>query len=419
MIVRTLKNHKKEIKMGNLSLDDVDNLKKRFPMATPEAINWVVAGGGAVKFLLTANFVHRHGNNLPFVESLRDHKDLDIYVFQSENSCWKIRYPLEIIGTFWGNTYKQFNYNERDIDFSQFFIELLTAYYYGFPIPELQQDTTSLLIDDNHLFTLTPEYLIASRLFNARGIRKGIDDVDVKALIGKFHIDVSRIHQIVKKGSFPFFTEEMIREILQSGNFTSIDAEIKTRAEEVFRHLPHQTRPINSDLLYRNLFKIAESGINEKRFRCAVNFVSSNICITTSPESTDKLFWTFVFFAYHLDNQKYKKRLYKKIQEVATGINTNERHNTWFAIAAETCQALTEFRESLVRKEMELEFEHLAARFIERLFETQFRNVLLAELNFIPSKLAKCREVPEVHNIIQRFAKLIGWRGWKPQGGLQ
>lgn len=209
-----------------LVLEDIDNIRKRYPQRNrgSDKINWVVACGGATKFLLDAYKVEGREIRDSTINDERNHKDLEIYLFGKENLRGKSRNPLDIFGLdFWGPL-KRINYNKKDVPYYGFYVEVMNRYYFGFLLPQ-EKDVVEAKVDGRRIHTLSPEFIIASKLFSTRGIREGIDDEDALKLLQKFHLDNKYLLKLVKSSKFNFLGKDEVDNLeglLESGDFFNI-----------------------------------------------------------------------------------------------------------------------------------------------------------------------------------------------------
>lgn len=221
--------------MGNLSAADIDNLKRHFPPQDPSGRpNWAVAGGGAVKYLLTAQRIEgvRSGYGSP-VEDDRIHKDLDVAVFNPRPAKLRIVYPHEIFRCEFHGTPRRCNYREAEANPTGFYFELFTGYHFGF-VPPRVEDAVLCRSWDEAVWVLRPEYIIASRLFALAPVRPGIDDRDVRRLCARFEIDALKVLGYVAESAYGFIPpDEVVRHIVQP-DLNPLDRLVTARVAESF-----------------------------------------------------------------------------------------------------------------------------------------------------------------------------------------
>jgi len=219
---------------SELNLEDVLNLRRRHPQKQREQPNvqWAIAGGGAVKFLLEATEVAGREIKDSSVQDKRHHKDLEVYLFGEENFHGRVHYPLDLFGVDSQGPLQRINYTAETVPAFGFFIEAMKEFYYGFMNPT-EKDIVSLSVEGHSVYSLSPEFLLASKIFHTSGIREGIDDEDAIQLAAKFQLDEKYLSQLLKNTQFSFLEEGIIgniEELLRGKELYSIvSEEVKKR----------------------------------------------------------------------------------------------------------------------------------------------------------------------------------------------
>ena len=212
----------------DLRLEDVLNIRDRYsPQKRGGEVRWVVLGGGAVKFLLEAEQVTGRAIARPDIADSRDHKDLDIYCFGNENLRGLATLPLEVFGVDNQGPLRRLDYRKMGIPKFAFFVEVGRGYNFGFQLPS-QTDVTEVTIDNEQVYTVSPEFAIASRLFDTRGVRieDGLgDEEDAKRLFERFDIDLDDLYRLRLATPFsilPSNVTENLELLLNKGVFRRI-----------------------------------------------------------------------------------------------------------------------------------------------------------------------------------------------------
>lgn len=193
---------------------DLENLAKRFPMEGASGMpNWVLGGGVAVTTLIQAEAVTGRSPLCPPMSG-RDHKDLDVSVFSSKVvTGLPLEHPHEIYCAQNFGRPVRCAYHARNSYPSGFYFELLRGQYFGFPPPTLW-DVVEVQHGGKHLWTLSPEYIIASRCFSHAPLRGGVDDRDVMDLQQRFLVNETTLAAIVRRSPMRFLTEETIMRLI-------------------------------------------------------------------------------------------------------------------------------------------------------------------------------------------------------------
>lgn len=205
---------------SELCLEDVLNLRKRYPQRKRgKTLNWAVACGSAVKFLLDADRVQGSIASDRSVVDDRVHKDLEIVLFTEDALKHRDKNPHDLFGVdFWGPL--------QDVDYDQpsknhgIYIEALRDHYFGFQPTPTTKDTLDVYLGGNRFTVLSPEFLIASKLFSTIGIREGRDDVDVMKLLQKFKIKQDYLADLLSQTKF--------KEIVTREDLSNLEQEIKS-----------------------------------------------------------------------------------------------------------------------------------------------------------------------------------------------
>lgn len=236
MMMQLLQTQRSRMPSG-LELKDVLNIRNRYPQTKRNGqVNWAVAGGGAAKFLLDADKVKQRKIKNPNIKDGRKHKDLEVYLFGEENLKGKSKNPLDIFGVNFFGPLIHLDYSDNESWLGRgFFIEALKGFYYGFPLPT-EQDAVKTRVNNKGIYTLSPEFIIASKLFGVKGLREGIDDVDSLNLLKKFYVDKEKLEQLAKLSKFSFIGKDEIsnlEELVESKDYYEVVADrIKQKYSE-------------------------------------------------------------------------------------------------------------------------------------------------------------------------------------------
>ena len=207
-----------------LQLEDAENVRNRYPQTNKEnRINWALACGSAAKFLLEADDTKERNIKNGYIPD-RSHKDLEIYLFGDENLKGKAKNPLDIFGVNFFGPLQTVDYSMKEEPEFSFFVEALKGYYFGFVSPK-ENDIVQLKLDNKKFYSLSPEFIIASKLFSTKGIREGVDDKDSLNLLRKFDTDNKYLTDLIKTTKYNFIGEDEVNnleELLKSGDFFKI-----------------------------------------------------------------------------------------------------------------------------------------------------------------------------------------------------
>jgi hypothetical protein len=400
--------------MGNLDMDDIRNVERRFPMITPDGrICWAVAGGGATKFLLESHCVVGYEINDKNVRDVRIHKDLDISVFLPEQCQLRLVYPHEIYRTVFCSPPKRCNYKTKKQNYTGFFVELLTDWFFGFP-PPAPKDTAKVYLPEAVVYTLSPEYVIASRLFDISPPRKGVDDEDVLRLRAKFVLDEELIVRTVQRGVFGFLSEPTLTEIVHEGNEVLLDClmknEIKTRFPNILA-----TIPLTSDMA-RRLLLFCPGDLNTDRFALACKLADEQHEEWSCWVKTTELRFVLIMLNYGQRNglSTTVKLTVKSFMEI---ISLSANHAQYAGIAAHFCKGLIDLEVALANHSLNHIYQELAERTLSAFCKTAFRTVLNAGLAGTNNKLRALCEPWDAYDVLATFSNLIGWRGFARKHG--
>ncbi len=199
---------------ADLCLDDVLNVRKRYgSQSEGDRIKWAVLGGGAVKFLLDADHVEGRETQNQHIHDGRQHKDLDLYLFGDENLKGLAYLPLEVFAVDNLGPLRRLNYHRVKVPKNSFFVETARGYNFGFQTPS-QEDIVAVDIESERIYTVSPEFAIASRLFDTSGLRHTdegrIDEEDAEKLYDKFRIQSREVRRLQMATPFSFLPEEFV-----------------------------------------------------------------------------------------------------------------------------------------------------------------------------------------------------------------
>jgi hypothetical protein len=129
------------------------------------------------------------------------HKDLELYVFKKGSLGKLSKNPHDIV--FLGNDGKlrRANYQKEAPKDYELAVEILNGSYYCCT-PPTEKDTVWITTQrGNRFLALSPEYMIASKLFSANGLRD-CDVNDAVALLKRFAIDKDYLWSLAKNSEF-------------------------------------------------------------------------------------------------------------------------------------------------------------------------------------------------------------------------
>lgn len=200
----------------------IEEVVKLFPQQENGVLNYVVAAGGAVMLLCEAHEVNGYKVIDKTANNRRLHKDLELYAFNSVFGALNPN-PHDLVKLFSDNTLHKMSYKEEEgevkfgaKDFT-LIIEILRGSYYDSPIPK-EEDTVLITTEmGNHFFTLRPEFLIATKLFSANGLRKGLDDQDALALLKRFKLDEAYLFELIRNSELcSVYTPTTVKKLIEA-----------------------------------------------------------------------------------------------------------------------------------------------------------------------------------------------------------
>ncbi len=233
-----------------MNMKDIDNVRKRYPQKKEGTLKWVVAGGGASKLLIEGMARGRTIRNVRVEEDMRSHKDLDLFLFNGEDFEGKCRYPHEIFGVDNYGPLKSIDYSKGHADYF-FYVETMRGCYIGFFPPE-KSDVIEIKVGRNWVQALSPEFVIASKIFSTHGIREEDLD-DVKWIIRKYRIEHDYLEKLMIKSKFALVCDrkmiENIENLIEDGKYTD------TVSERIMGRFPD---PFVFDLNYNSLASLLD-----------------------------------------------------------------------------------------------------------------------------------------------------------------
>ncbi len=393
--------------MGVLGFEDIENLSKYFPPTTPSGqVCWAVSGGGAVKFLIEANeVVGRKTVGWPNKHS-RDHKDLDVAVFFPDHSRLKLERPHEIYRVCFWEKPVRCDYRTEAVQ-TGFYIELLTDYNFGFP-PPTAAEIVLAHGDDGDVYCLSPEYIVASRLFHPRTPRPDIDDQDVANLKARFELDLDLVVAAVARSHYSFLSRDRVNELALGNRYQEITQDIDDELKRRFISLPESC--LNGGLPYirRSLLCFKQGDLNREVMSQGISAGDHLTRPYQKQEGCVHWLWAIAFALYHNGGQ-YDRKLAKAITHHLKGATEGEPA---LGMSVEFCLGLHRLKEALAARSMSAEFNRMVYRLTLRFFETHYRNVFLAELNTISSRLADAPNEDAAVLRLRDFLRFAGWRSW-------
>lgn len=358
-----------------LVIDDLANIRKRYSQTDKKTgkANWAVACGGAAKFLLDANSVRGREFKNPEVTDKRRHKDLEIYLF-NDNVLKTSKNPLDLYYVeFWGPL-KEVDYSQETIP-AGFYVETLRGYYFGFQLPT-EKDVVQLSIGNKVPYNgLSPEFVIASKLFHTRPTREE-DEEDSLNLLEKFCIDNQRLSELIKSTKFrDVVREDEIRhldEFLLSGDYHE---KLSERIRELYSESGLDVENMDFNCLVTLLDYKPESfrDINEEQI---------DYFIRNSHSSSKDQAETRLNLRYLLQNFS-PRRVQNNLENMNHGIVKHLLSRSAVGLSSELNQVLTKFRDTATRigiSENEIGYgtQMIAENILGREHLNQWVNVQLA-----------------------------------------
>lgn len=191
---------------------DLKNLSRHFPMMGAAGMpNWVLGGGVGVAALIEADQVEGYVPRDVSLEG-REHKDLDVYVFEPLAARLMLEHPHEIYCARNFRRPIRCVYHDHDSCMQGFCFELLQGYYFGFPPPE-RRDVVAVRREGETLWSLSPEYIIASRCFSHAPLREQEDAGDVGSLRRRLPVKEARLASIVRRSHMGHLSANAITEL--------------------------------------------------------------------------------------------------------------------------------------------------------------------------------------------------------------
>jgi len=213
-----------------LDYDDFANLKRRYPQTSRDrTVNYAFGGGSAAKLLLDADEVKGTHIKDDSIKDGREHKDLEVIAFNDVFGN-KAPDPHNLLGIDFYGPLQVVDY--ADIPQHGIYVEILRDSYFGFNVPSTR-DTRRVNVDGKRFVTLSPEFMLASKLFSTYGLRD-IDYDDALRLLRKFGINKEYLGSIVQDTRFTHLVSEEDLEDLECrvedrSLFHRIEREVKQR----------------------------------------------------------------------------------------------------------------------------------------------------------------------------------------------
>ncbi len=396
--------------MGNLDFEDVQNVARRLlPWPSSDGLpGWVIAGGGAVKFLLASTHTSGYTLDQPgFISSGRTHKDLDLVVFKPELCRKPLSLRHEIFQTICGGPFRRCAYHRAEPDYSGFFVEVLHHWYFGFP-PPLQGDVALTTTEDGPLWTLSPEYIVASRLFDVRGIRHGEDDEDVRRLRAKYRLDYETIFSIVQRGSFAFLEKSAVFYVIEN------DAEVDLRdsiAQALMRRLPEGAAAVipNHPALHRALLLFPSGTFEMERLMHAFAVADKIVAIkfTVKLAQEHALVCALALVLYHSTFSYLPPRIRTLIAEKMVPHCADTLIPCLLQFSHSALQLKQVFYQHGWIRTWSTLFDGLFPFF----FKTDFKNVVIAELYAFAEEL-QTLDAEQARLRLHSFMQFLGWKKW-------
>lgn len=396
-----------------LSIRDVFNVARCFRRQYSDRLpDWAVGGGGAVKFLIEALSVIGSKTRNPPIDDTRSHKDLDIVVFDPAGSSKYLEHPLEIYHTYnWGPLVRC-KYRLHEIPKWEFFVEMMTDYYNGFTPPHREETTFVTTRERECLWTLSPEYIIVSRLFHTRVIRSGIDDSDAKLLQDRFDLELEKIMVVVRRSNLAFLSEDCVMQAVFGKNYHDLEVAIEREAGERFGSVSDE---FSQSFLSRGLLAFSPSFFEQQMVREKFELARRimNELADFSLSDSNLAFWTVFFAIYHLDEVKWSVQMRKALEGLLGPFQYVPESG--LALAMDFCQGLGELREELKLRNLGSIFPTMVPIMFRHFCGNMFRVVLLSELSTLRERMRNLEGREAVEGHLRMLMNLTGARNWRKE----
>ncbi len=374
--------------MDNLEAD-IQDLNAIFPIGAKKP-NWALTGGVAVKYLLESEFVggRHYSQNL---EDEREHKDMDVVVFAPGKTELVLEHPHEIYWKYSADDIERCEYN---LPYNQgpavFCIEFLTHYHFGFPPPHISE---TVLCQNNgtQVWCVSPEYIVAGRLFHYLPVRAGIDDVDCCRLNKKFKLNPNALEKIVRRSPMNFLSRAQIIELAQTCDGEKIR---QLAAAELYSRYPF-LKQLDIDPKYLLGYLLLPQGtFTERKFMSALKTADS---ITEHWKLPSKIGLLNLF--YSLDDYDQKFLFDEKF---LSGTRLSGRELRWifenpdapiFRVSFEYLTRMCALKDEFIRSEQSRLFSAIAKNTAVGFMETDYLHVLVSAIQYL---LDLSQELPEL-----------------------
>ena len=218
--------------MGVVSWDDFENLSRRYPQIVSGKIRWAVGGGAGVSILLDAQEVEKRKFRNDDIHDRRAHKDIEMVLFEPILGE-KNPNRHDVFGIDNDSDLQSVDYGDHSAPEYGIWVEALRGYYMGFT-PPTKCDVTMAILNENRYVTLSPEYLIASKLFSANG-QRDIDTSDALLLMERLEVRKDTIRRILNESLFKAYVPKDGLEELEKGlENGSLFKSIRQRVQEKY-----------------------------------------------------------------------------------------------------------------------------------------------------------------------------------------
>lgn len=389
--------------MGCLSFRDIENLKSHFPDENPSGRpNWAIAGGGAVMCLLEAPSIDGldtpYGNPDP---DQRGHKDMDVAVFSPHAAKLKIVYPHELYRCEFFRKPRRCNYREQEANPTGFYFELFTDYHFGF-VPPSAADAVRCRCGEGSVWSLCPEYVIASRIFGLAPIRPGVDDRDIDALGRRFHLDPARLDAYVARSHYSFLRPDVTAHIVLKQEYGLLN---QATLEELAPRYPRLLPVFPADAGYL-LLRLKDSPLDERTLLEAHELAVEKLGHSRySPASA----WATAFC---LCTGVGDEELVSQLDTLSYEIY---RHDALFLrLGAQFLEGMSGLETALTKAHCNGLYRKLVPRLARYFIKTPFKQVILSVLPLQAKRLAGCTCSEEVMERMDLLGNLIAspkvWR---------
>ncbi len=364
---------------------DINDLNSIFPMGVKKP-NWALTGGGAVHYLLKSkNIAHKTYPRHVYTE--REHKDMDVVVFAPNKTKLILEHPHEIYWKYSADEIERCNYSlPYDRRFSVFCIEFLTHCHFGFPPPYISE-TVFCQDDKTKVWCVSPEYIVASKLFHYLPPREGIDDVDCYRLNAKFKFNPKTLEKIVKRSPMRFLNQEQIAQLAKNCDSVKIQ---QLAVEELLSRFPFlQKVDIDPKYLLGYLL-LSPKILTKEKFQSTLTVTES---ITENWDMPAKI--GLLNLIYTLNDQD--QHLFLTESEELQQLFFEDSNSPIFRISFEYLALIHALKDEFLRIGHEQLFSPFAKNTAIGFLETDYLHVLISAMQFLLELSQELSELKKEH----------------------